>query len=265
MTGTPPLGRLAPSALVDGGFGFVHSYTLGHGLRLVYDDGHAVGDHRRRCARRSRRRPGRRCHPAGHTVSGTTEADSLVRTTLRVQNTGSQPVDVGARTAMDVDLTDDEGPRFDGRRAASRWRAQSRIDCARLPHLHARGPRRRAPRRALPLDGGRHRGRHDGTRRARRRRVLPRGATPPLLPPLAEGRPAPSCPPTARSAGCGALTRRTPRTILPGKTLSFSVGGVADARRPVTTATAHARRSPAPRKAGRHAHARSAASGSRPR
>jgi hypothetical protein len=46
------------------------------------------------------------------TVTGTTPSNSVVRFTLRVRNTGDAPVGIGARTAIDFKLANDDGPVF---------------------------------------------------------------------------------------------------------------------------------------------------------
>jgi hypothetical protein len=101
---------LAGHALMNGGFGYVESFTSKTRYDLIYEN-----------ATLSPIAGGVRqdIHPAGPdslviqqdtTVSGATEASSLVKETLRVQNTGTAPVDIGARIAVDVIVGTDDGP-----------------------------------------------------------------------------------------------------------------------------------------------------------
>jgi hypothetical protein len=98
--------------LVYGGFDLLHSYTTGTDYPLAYGSAALTtipGGLRQTIAAG---KPDGLTVEQDAVVTGTSEADSLLRFTLRVRNTGAQPVRIGARTTLDMLLGDDEGPVF---------------------------------------------------------------------------------------------------------------------------------------------------------
>jgi hypothetical protein len=107
-----PLGSALRLTYPNGGHALIHSYTSGtsYGLAGLSPTVSAIPGGVRQEAT-----------PAGadslvvrqdSTITGTTAADSVVRFSVRIENTGATPVDVGARLAIDFMIAGDDGPTF---------------------------------------------------------------------------------------------------------------------------------------------------------